>query len=103
MIRIAFVLTTLVAINACAPSASSVKRKMIGFLEKFDRWDINGDGQLSQSELKDAERISGISSSELIKFYDTNGNGTISLVEAQAGVSRLDEAHEVVKDLETAQ
>ena len=103
MIRIALALTALLAITACAPSPGPVKRKMIGLLEKFDRWDLNGDGQLSQSELKDAEQIGGISSSEIIKFYDTSGNGSISLVEAQAAVSRIDEAREVVKDLKTGQ
>ena len=31
---------------------SPVERKMLGLLEKFDRWDDNGDGFLDDSELE---------------------------------------------------
>lgn len=103
MTRTAPLLTAFFAITACAPAPGPVKRKMIGLLEKFDRWDYNGDGQLSQSELKDAEDLSGISSPEIIKFYDTSGNGRISLREAQAGILRVDEAREVVKEVKAGQ
>ncbi len=69
---------------------------MIGLLQKFDRWDYNGDGYLVASELKDAEQLSGIDSSEIIEFYDSNMDGRISLTEATAGMSRVDEARELL-------
>lgn len=100
MIRIAAALVTFLGIAACAPAPGPVKRKMVGLLEKFDRWDYNGDGQLSYSELKDAEQIGGFSAAEIIRFYDTSGNGSISLSEAQSGLLRVDEAREVAEELE---
>lgn len=100
MIRIAAALVTFLCIAACAPTHGPVKRKMVGLLEKFDRWDYNGDGQLSKSELKDAEQIGGFGADEIIKFYDTSGNGTISFAEAQSGLSRVDEARVVAKELQ---
>ena len=100
MIRIATVLVTLLAISACAPSPGPVKRKMMGLMEKFDRWDYDGNGELSKSELNDAEQLSGLSVVEIIKFYDTSGNGRISFAEAQAGMARVDEARGVVEELE---
>ncbi len=68
-----------------------VERQMIGLLEKFDRWDLNGDGYLTASELGPSEQITGRKPAEVIKFYDTNNDGKISLREAQAGYSRADE------------
>ncbi|QTN33531.1 hypothetical protein HZ994_14820 [Akkermansiaceae bacterium] len=85
---------------ACAPSPGPVKRQMIGLLEKFDRWDYNGDGHLTASELTDAERLSGIPVGDVIAFYDTDKDARISFEEAQAGLSRLDEAREAVENLE---
>lgn len=70
---------------------------MIGLLEKFDRWDENGDGQLVAKELKEAQKISGHQPKEIIEFYDTNRNDGISLTEAQSGFSRAAEAEEKVK------
>ncbi len=89
----------LCALSACATPPGSVKRQMIGLIEKFDRWDYNGDGQLVSSELKEAEEVSGLPASEIMAFYDTGGNGRISLVEAQQGMSRLDEARAKVKEI----
>lgn len=83
---------------ACAQHP--VKRQMVGLLEKFDRWDYNGDGQLTASELKDAERLSGLPVDEIIGFYDTDKDGRISFREAQAGMSREGEAREVVEGLQ---
>jgi hypothetical protein len=69
-----------------------VERQMIGLLEKFDRWDENGDGFLVAGELKQAEKLSGHSPAKIIDFYDLNKDGKISLREAQRGFSRVDEA-----------
>lgn len=92
-----FAILPLAALAACATQPDPVKRQMIGLLEKFDRWDYNGDGQLSESELKEAEELSGKPAAEIIRFYDTDGNRRISLTEAQAAIPRLDEARENVE------
>lgn len=89
----------IIALAACAPQPGPVKRQMIGLLEKFDRWDYNGDGQLSLSELKEAEELSGLPAADILAFYDTGRNGRISLAEAEAGMSRLDEAKVTVKEI----
>lgn len=73
---------------------------MISLLEKFDRWDFNGDGFLSQSELKEAEKLSAFTPREIVEFYDVGGDGKISLREAQDGIKRLPEAREVAAEQE---
>jgi hypothetical protein len=70
---------------------TKIERQMVGLLQKFDRWDENGDGQLTVVELKESARISGHSEAAILEFYDTNQNGGISLKEAQAGYSRVGE------------
>jgi hypothetical protein len=89
----------ILALTACAPPAGVVNRQMIGLLEKFDRWDYNGDGQLVLSELQEAEESSGFPAEDILKFYDTGKNGRISHTEVEAGVSRLDEARVVVNQM----
>jgi hypothetical protein len=74
------------------PPESRVERQMIGLLEKFDRWDLNGDGRLTIDELDEASRISGMPASEILSFYDANSDGAITLVEAQAAYARSPEA-----------
>lgn len=81
----------------CAPTPGPTKRKMVGLLQKFDKWDYNGDGQLQKSELKEAEQLGGVSADEIIEFYDTSKNGRISLTEASKGLSRVDEARELTE------
>ena len=71
---------------------TKVERQMVGLLQKFDRWDDNGDGYLTAPELKQAEKISGQPPAKVIEFYDTTRDGKISLREAQDGFSRTDEA-----------
>ena len=66
-------------------------------LEKFDRWDLDGNGELAKNELKEAERLSNHSSREILDFYDKDGSETISLRELQKGFDRLDEAEERAK------
>jgi Ca2+-binding EF-hand superfamily protein len=91
--------TVVFTLAACAPHP--VKRQMVGLLEKFDRWDYNGDGSLSLSELNDAERLSGVPAAEIVSFYDTDKDGKISFREAQSGMSREDEARNAVGRLQT--
>ncbi len=71
---------------------TKVERQMVGLLQKFDRWDDNGDGYLTAPELKQASKISHQPTAKITGFYDTNHDGKISLQEAQNGYSRADEA-----------
>ncbi len=70
---------------------------MIGLLEKFDRYDLDGNGQLDSHELLAAQKSTGHPPAEIIAFYDQDKNGTISLREAQRGFSRIDEAEKRAK------
>jgi hypothetical protein len=87
----------LVALASCSTAPgpvipkTKVERQMIGLLQKFDRWDENGDGQLTAPELKVAAKISGHPVEAILAFYDTNHSGGISLREAQAGYARVGE------------
>jgi len=85
------------AIGPVVPKTPT-ERKMIGLLEKFDRWDLNGDGQLEAKELRDAEKITGQKPAEIIDFYDRDKNGKISLREAQIGFQRVDEAEKIAAE-----
>jgi hypothetical protein len=68
-----------------------MERKLVGFQEKYDRFDENGDGYLSRSEVENGlinEDIEGIGSEEvpiIFAYYDTNRDGRISLAEINAG------------------
>jgi Ca2+-binding EF-hand superfamily protein len=79
-------------------SVDNVERKMIGLLEKFDRFDYNGDGYLSRVEIQqgvlesEVEGISAESIDRAFTFYDLDGDGRISLEEATAGLQRGPEA-----------
>lgn len=68
---------------------------MLGLLEKFDRWDTDGDGELSLEEIsagiasiKGGSRAVNYRAADVVKFYDQNGDKTVSLREAQAGYHR---------------
>lgn len=74
-----------------------VEKQMVGLLEKFDRYDLDGNGQLDARELGAAQQSTGHTPAEIIAFYDKNRNGTISLREAQGGFKRVDEAEERAK------
>ena len=88
----------ILAIASCAHGPgpitpkTKVERQMVGLLQKFDRWDENGDGYLTAPELKPAAKISGQAPAKIVGFYDTNHDHQISLQEAQDGFSRADEA-----------
>lgn len=68
---------------------------MLGLLEKFDRWDYNGNGKLSTKEINDGindlkgtSRAVTITAADVVKHYDTNGDKSVSLREAEAGYAR---------------
>ncbi len=88
----------ILAIASCAHGPgpitpkTKVERQMVGLLQKFDRWDDNGDGHLTAPELKQASKISRQPPAKILGFYDTNRDNKISLQEAQDGFSRADEA-----------
>ena len=93
----------LVALSACSPSIGSVvpitpvERKMIGLLQKFDRWDDDGNGQLDRQELAEGLAGSGHSPEAVMEFYDANRDGKTSLKEAQNAYSRAPEADARIK------
>ena len=93
----------LVALSACSPSIgpvvpkTPVERKMIGLLQKFDRWDDDGNGQLDRQELTEGLAGSGHSPEAVMEFYDANRDGKISLKEAQNAYSRAPEADARIK------
>jgi hypothetical protein len=96
-------LSPIFLLMACNPGIgpvvpqNHVERKMIGLLEKFDRWDENGDGTLDKRELAPAQKLSGLTPAEIIDFYDTDKDVKISLREAQAGYARSAEAQQILK------
>lgn len=70
---------------------NKVERQMMGFMEKFDRWDENGDGKLNRQELTPAKQEWNRSPAELIKFYDADLDGTLTLREVQTSYANADE------------
>ena len=93
----------LVALSACSPSIgpvvpkTPVERKMIGLLQKFDRWDDDGNSQLDRQELAEGLAGSGHSPEAVMEFYDTNRDDNISLKEAQNAYNRAPEADARIK------
>lgn len=74
------------------------EKQMLGLIEKFDRWDHDGNGQLSAREidagvatLKGTSREVTFNAADVISHYDRNGDRTVSLREAQAGYKRTTE------------
>lgn len=79
---------------------NKTERQMLGLLEKFDRWDDNGDGELTEKEIdqgisrfKDTPTKVNYTGKDIVKFYDTDRNGGVSLREAQAGYQRAGEVN----------
>lgn len=71
---------------------------MLGLLEKFDRWDDDGNGELTAKEVDNGiSRFKGtptavnFTGKDVVDFYDTDHNRAVSLREAQAGYHRADE------------
>jgi len=79
-------------------SLETIERQMIGLLEKFDRFDYNGDGFLTRKEIRDGVREAQLNEftpndiDRAFAFYDTNHDNRISLHEANAGLQRGPEA-----------
>lgn len=97
-------LLLILTITSCSSGPGPVtpenrtERQMLGLLEKFDRWDDDGDGELTVKEVDQGiNRFKGTpmkvnyTGKQVIDFYDTNRSGTVSLREAQAGYQRADE------------
>jgi hypothetical protein len=97
---IPFLLPTLAAclLAACATGTGSAipqtnsEKQMLGIMEKFDRWDYNGNGKLNTKEivvginsLKSTSRAVTFTAADVVKFYDKSGDKSVSLREAQAG------------------
>ena len=93
------------SLAACSPEIGPVvpetetERKMIGLLQKFDRWDDDGSGDLDMTELAAGLRSVNASSKpeNVMSFYDTNRNERISLAEAQQGYQRSAEADTMIR------
>lgn len=70
------------------------EKRMFAFLEKFDRFDYNGDGKLTKKEVRQGLResdVKGITQKDIDDGYaefDANKDGAISLREAQGGLRR---------------
>lgn len=71
---------------------------MLGLIEKFDRWDHDGNGLLSSREIaagvatmKDTSRAVTYNAAEVVNHYDRNGDKSVSLREAQSGYERTTE------------
>jgi hypothetical protein len=99
------ILLLAVLCSSCSPGLgpvvpkTPVERQMIGLLQKFDRWDDDGDGYLDCGEItRGIDSLKGkpqqvtYTATEVIDFYDTNHDKKVSMMEAQAGFSRSAEA-----------
>lgn len=88
-------------VAGCSPGPGSAipdtrsEKQMLGLLEKFDRWDLDGNGELSVTEIrngialiKGSSRAVSYNATDVVKYYDQNGDHTVSLREAQAGYHR---------------
>ncbi len=81
------------ALAGCTPMAeqpAARHRQMYGLVQKFDRFDDNGDGYLTRKELAQGSAASGLKLTRekldrVMKGYDKNGDQRISQVEAQQG------------------
>jgi Ca2+-binding EF-hand superfamily protein len=72
-------------------SPEATTRKMTGLEQKFDLYDLNGDGFLTRKELTEGLRtVTTLEITEkkidtVFAYYDTDKDGRISLHEAQRG------------------
>ena len=80
---------------ACAThedhSEAAHGRKMMSLLEKFDRFDYNGDGSLTRKEIEQGVTEAGAGTTKLepmeldamMKHYDVNKDGKVTRWEAE--------------------
>ncbi|MEO0017113.1 MAG: hypothetical protein RLZZ522_396 [Verrucomicrobiota bacterium] len=81
------------ALAGCTPTAeqpAARHRQMYGLVQKFDRFDDNGDGYLTRKELTQGAATTGLPLTpekldRVMTGYDKNGDKRISQVEAQQG------------------
>ncbi|RYD20845.1 MAG: hypothetical protein EOP88_13535 [Verrucomicrobiaceae bacterium] len=91
----------LCSLTACSPGPGDAipetrsEKQMLGLMEKFDRWDYNGDGELSAKEISTGiAAIQGTQkgvtykAADVVKYYDKDEDRKVSLREAQAGYHR---------------
>lgn len=80
--------------GASARDDRTDRYKMFGLLEKFDRFDYNGDGYLTRKELESGIRekatvqLTPEEYDKVMKAYDTNRDSRISLHEAEVGAKK---------------
>jgi Ca2+-binding EF-hand superfamily protein len=80
-------------------SAEAHGRKQMALLEKFDRFDYNGNGRLTRAEIEQGIResdVRGVDGAELdaaMKLYDVNRDGSISRWEAGRVLGKTPSAH----------
>lgn len=87
-----FVLVACASGTGSAIPETNSEKQMLGLIEKFDRWDYDGNGLLSTKEiddgittLKGTSRTVTFTAADIVEFYDRNGDHAVSLREAQAG------------------
>lgn len=87
-----FLLAACASVTDTAIPENKSEKQMLGLMEKFDRWDYNGNGLLSFKEiddgitsLKGTNRTVTYTAAEIVEFYDRNGDKAVSLREAQTG------------------
>ena len=89
-------LALLVGAVSCVPvndEIPPIHRKMSGLVEKFDRFDENGDGYLTRMELEKGvnsmgpDRLTKDQYDRVMLVYDTNKDRKISLKEAQVAAA----------------
>lgn len=93
-----FLLAACVSETGSSIPESKSERQMLGLMEKFDRWDFNGNGLLNTKEihdglnsLKGTSRAVTFTAEEVVEFYDKNGDKSVSLREAQKGYHNTSE------------
>jgi len=70
-----------------------IHRKMFGLVEKFDRFDLDGDGYLTRQELENGvdsmgpDRLTKNQYDRVMLVYDTNGDKKVSLTEAKVAAA----------------
>lgn len=90
--RLLILASPVLALVSCIPGnhgAPPIHRKMFGLVQKFDRFDEDGDGYLTRQELEKGvnsmgpDRLTAQQYDQVMLVYDTNKDRKISLKEAQ--------------------